>query len=106
MPEPLSARPEARFALVAGIAGGLVAAAVALKGMFAPEDALAAFGVVFVPFVAISGMLVAGIWGLALGCVWHALRGTQHYLRPVLVMAVVAAAGLPAIAAWEILRRF
>ena len=35
MGESLSARPEARFALVAGIAGGLAAAAISVKGIFA-----------------------------------------------------------------------
>ena len=74
MSEPLSARPESRFALVSGVAGALAAAA----------------------------MVFVGVWGLALGCVWHAFRKTQSYYRAVLLLASVVAIGVPAFTGWQI----
>lgn len=100
----LSARPEARFALVAGIAGGIAAAAISVKGIFASANSTAAIGLLFVPFIAAAAMAVTGIWGLALGCAWHALRGTQHYFRAVLLLAWMLVIGGPAAVGWEVWR--
>ena len=100
----LSSRPEARFALVAGIAGGIAAAAISVKGIFASANSTAALGFVFIPFIAAAAMVVTGVWGLALGCVWHALRGTQRYFRAVLLLAWVLVIGGPVAAGWEVWR--
>lgn len=97
-------RPEARFALVAGIAGGIAAALLSVKGIFASGSSTASIGFIFVPFVAAVAMVITGIWGLALGCVWHALRGTQRYFRAVLLLAWVLVIGGSAAAGWEVWR--
>lgn len=92
----LADRPEARFALVAGIAGGLLAAIISIKAIFGSASSTAAIGFVFVPFIMIAVMVMAGTWGLALGCVWHALRRTARYNGIVVVLAAAIAAGVPA----------
>jgi len=48
----------------------------------------------------------AGVWGLALGCVWLSLRGRQRYFPAVLAMAWVAALAAPAAIGWEVWRGF
>ncbi|MBI3375320.1 MAG: hypothetical protein HY017_26675 [Betaproteobacteria bacterium] len=100
----MSARPEARFALVAGIVGGIASAAISVQGIFSSANSTAAIGFLFVPFIAAAAMAATGIWGLALGCVWHALRGTQQYFRAVLLLAWVLAIGGPAAVGWEVWR--
>ena len=100
----LSARPEAPWALWAGSAGGLAAAAVSVHAILGSGSSTAAIGFIFVPFIAIAAMLPAAMWGLALGCVWLSLRGSQRYLRPVLMAAWVFALAVPAVAGWEIWR--
>jgi hypothetical protein len=97
----LSSLPEAKFALVAGVAGALAATAIALKAIFASASSTAAIGILFLPFIAIAAMVACGIWGLALGCAWHGLRGTRRYLPAVLAAAVAAAAAGPAALGWE-----
>ena len=71
----LRERPEARWALWAGIAGLLVAAALQVKAIFASSSATAAIGFVLVPLIAALTAAAAGIWGLALGHVVERLRG-------------------------------
>ncbi len=66
MSESLSARPESRFALVAGIAGALVAAVISVKAIFGSANSTAGIGFVFVPFIMAAAMVFAGVWGLAL----------------------------------------
>ena len=100
--ESLSARPEARFALVAGIGGGLLAALISVKAIFASGSSTAAIGFVFVPFIMMAAMVLAGAWGLALGCVWYALRGERRYYGVVLAMAWAFAAAVPAYAGWQV----
>ena len=102
----LSARPEARFALAAGIAGGLAAALISVKAIFASATSTAAIAMLFVPFIAAAAMVGAGIWGLALGCVWQALRGTQRYFRAVLLSAWVLALAGPAAIGWALWNGF
>lgn len=104
MGESLSARPEARFAHVAGIAGGLAAAAISVKGIFASASSTAAIGFVFVPLIAAAAAVPAGVWGLALGCVWLNLQGARRYYPAVLVMAWVVALAVPAAIGWEVWR--
>lgn len=104
MAERLSSRPEARFALVAGIAGGIFASVVSVKGIFASASSTAAIGFLFIPFIAAAAMVIAGVWGLALGCVWYAVRGRRQYFRAVLLLAWVFALGGPAAAGWEVWR--
>ncbi len=104
MSESLSARPEARFALVAGIAGGLAAAAISVKGIFASASSTAAIGFVFVPLIAAAAAVPAGVWGLALGCVSLSLRGARRYDPAVLVMAWVVVLAVPAAIGWEVWR--
>ena len=102
MSESLSARPESRFAMIAGIAGALLAAVISVKAIIGSASSTAAIGFVFVPFVMIAAMVFTGIWGLALGCVWYALRGRRSYLRPVLLLAWVMALGVPTYAGWQV----
>jgi hypothetical protein len=98
----LSARPEAPWALWSGIAGGVAAAALAVKGIFESGSSTAAIGFVLVPFFAIAAMVFAGIWGLALGCVASSLRRVQHYAPALLLAAWTFALAVPAAAGWEI----
>ena len=100
------ARPEARWALWAGIAGGLAAAALALKGIFSAGSAPATLGFLVVPFIAAVAAVPAGIWGAALGHVVLHMRGKIRSPRPVLVAAIVAAASLPVTVGYEIWRAF
>ncbi len=100
----LSGRPEARFALVAGIDGGLAATALSLKAIFASPSSTAALGILLVPFIAIAAMVIAGLWGLALGCVWLAWRGMQRYFRAVLITAWVVVITGTSVAGWELWR--
>ena len=100
----LSARPEAPWAFWSGIAGGIAAGALAVKGIFESGSSTAAIGFVFVPFLAIAAMVFAGIWGLALGCVVSSLRRVQHYAPALLFVAWIFALAVPATASWEIWR--
>jgi len=100
----LSARPEAPWAFWSGIAGGVAAGALAVKGIFESGSSTAAIGLVLVPFLAIAAMVFAGIWGLALGCVASSLRRVQHYAPALLLAAWIFALAVPAAAGWEIWR--
>ncbi len=97
----LAARPEAPWALAAGVLGALAAAAATVKGIHASASSTAAIGYVFLPFIAAAAGAIAGVWGLALGCVWQSLFRGQRYFRAVLLTAWVVALGLPAVAGWE-----
>lgn len=102
MAEPLSARPEARFALVAGISGGLAAAALSANEILSSSGSTAALGFVFVPLLAALVAVPAGIWGLALGCVWLSLRGRRRYFRAVLLTAWFVTLAGPAALGWHV----
>lgn len=97
-------RPELPWALWAGVAGALAAAAVSVKGIFSSASSTAAIGFIFVPFIAIAAGVLAGVWGLALGTIACHFGGIKRALRPVLIMACVVAAAAPAALGWELWR--
>jgi hypothetical protein len=97
-------RPEAAWALWAGIAGALAAAALSLQGIFSAGSAGATFGFLVVPFIAAAAAIPAAVWGAALGHVVLHARGKIRSPRPVLIAAVVAAASLPVTICYEIWR--
>ena len=98
----LAERPESRFALVAGVIGGLLAAFISVKAIMASASSTAAIGFLFVPFLAAIAMVIAGGWGYATGCLWHALRGARRHHGIVLTLAAIIALGLPAWGAWQV----
>jgi hypothetical protein len=102
MSQTIASRPEARFALIAGIAGALAAAAISVKAIIGSASSTAGIGFVFVPFIMAAAMVFTGVWGLALGCVWYSLRGTVSHYRAILLLAWIMALGLPAYAGWQI----
>lgn len=102
MTQSLATRPEARFALFAGLLGGLAAAVISVKAILGSASSTAGIGFVFVPFIMAGAMVLTGVWGLALGCVWHSMRGTVAHYRAILLLAWLTALGLPAYAGWQI----
>jgi len=102
--EKLSSRPEAPWALWAGVAGGVVAAAVSVKSIMSSGGSTAAIGFLLVPFIAIAAMLATGLWGLAAGCVWLSLRGARQYALLLLAAAWALALAGPAAVGWEVTR--
>ena len=66
-PTGLRARPEAPWALWAGVAGALAAAALSVKAILGSGGADAAAGYLLVPFIAAIAAIPCGIWGAALG---------------------------------------
>lgn len=101
---PLQQRPEARWALWAGIAGAIAAAAVQARAIFASPHASAALGFVFVPLLILLAAVAAGIWGLAVGHIVARLRGAVSEPWIVFAAACVAAASLPLALAYELWR--
>lgn len=98
-------RPEARWALWAGVAAALATASAATYRILAERSAAAGLAFVFVPLVAALAALPAAVWGAALGHVVEHLRGRAAEPR-IVFWAALAAAGLPPlILAWELLRR-
>ena len=98
------ARPEARWALWAGIAGAAAAAGLSLQGIFSAGSAGATFGFLIVPFIAAAAAIPAAVWGAALGHVVLHMRGKIRSSRPVLIAAFVAAVSLPVTIGYEIWR--
>jgi hypothetical protein len=90
----------------AGIAGGIAAAVLSVKGVLASGSSAAAYTYVFIPFIAIAAMLPSAVWGLAVGCVWLSARGAQRYPPAMLAAAWVFALAFPAVIAWEMWRGF
>jgi hypothetical protein len=99
-----SERPEARWAMWCGIAGGLATAALSVRGIHSSAGATAVIGYVLLPFLAALGAVLAGIWGAALGHVVLCLRGKLQGPRLVFAAALAAAAALPAAVGHEIWR--
>ena len=97
-------RPEARWALWAGIAGALATAALSTKMILSHGSSGAALGFVFVPLVAAAAAVPVGIWGAALGHVVLHLRGAAPEPKIVFWAALAAAASLPAAVGHEIWR--
>lgn len=100
----LSSRPEAPWGRVAGIAGGLTAAALSVKGILGSAGSTAAIGFIFVPFIAIAAMIPSAVWGLAAGCVYLSWRGAQQYAPAMLVAAWALTLAAPAAIGWEVWR--
>lgn len=98
----LSERPEARWALWAGVAGAIGATAVQVKAIFSSTDPSAAVAFFLVPLISIAALVAAGIWGLALGHVVARLRGQVREPWQVFAAALVAVAALP-YAVWHAL---
>jgi|SRR5687767_5135129 hypothetical protein len=97
-------RPEARWALWAGVVGALATAVLATRMIFAYGAANAVLGFVLVPLVAATAAVPVAIWGAALGHVVLHLRGRAAEPRILFWAALAAALSLPAVVAYEIWR--
>lgn len=104
MASSFAARPEARWALWAGVFGAIAATALSVKGIFASGGSTAAIGFIFVPLVAAVAAIPFALWGAALGHVVARLRGHVHEPALVFVSALVAALALPLAAGYEVWR--
>jgi hypothetical protein len=91
----LASRPEAPWALAAGVIGLLGAAALSMRDIYNSASGTAPFEVIYVPLVAGMVALLSGIWGLALGHVVARLRGRVEEPWSVFWVALVAAAAVP-----------
>ncbi len=96
----LAQRPEAPWALAAGVLGGLGAAGLSMRDIFTSASSTAAFEVIYVPLMAGMVGMLAGIWGLALGHVVARLRGQVAEPWLAFWVALAAAAGMPLAVAW------
>ena len=105
-PTGFRARPEARWALWAGVAGALATAALLVKAILDSGGSEAAVGYLLVPFMAAVAAIPSGIWGAALGHVVLRLRGVVGEPWIVFWTAVIAAAALPAVIGYELWRRW
>ena len=94
-------RSEARWALWAGIVGALATTALSTRMILSPGGPTAALGFIFVPLIAVAAAIPIGIWGAAVGHVVLHLRGRAAEPRILFWVALVAAASLPAVAAYE-----
>jgi hypothetical protein len=97
----LAQRPEAPWALAAGVLGALGAAGMSMRDIFNSPSGTAPFEVIYVPLVAGLVGLLAGIWGLALGHVVERLRGRVAEPWLAFWVALAAAAGMPLAVAWS-----
>ena len=95
-------RPEARWALWAGILGALVTAALGAKMILSQGASGAGLGFIFLPLVAAAAAVPVGIWGAALGHVVLHLRGRAREPRLLFWAALFAAGSLPGVIAAEI----
>jgi hypothetical protein len=98
------ARPEARYALWAGIVGALATAALGSRMIFSHGSSTAPLGFIFLPFVAAAAAVPIGLWGAALGHVVAHLRGRAAEPKVVFWVALVAAASLPSVLVYEVVR--
>src|SRR5574341_247441 len=94
-------RPEARWALWAGIVGALAAAGLSTKMILSHGSSTAGLGFLFLPLVAAAAAVPIALWGAALGHVVAHLRGRAAEPKIVLWAALVAAASLPAAVGYE-----
>ena len=99
-------RPEARWALGAGIAGALAMAGVSTVMILSQPGPAAGFGFIFVPLIAAAAAVPLAVWGAALGHVVLHLRGRAAEPRIVFWAALVAAVSVPAVLAYELWSRF
>jgi hypothetical protein len=95
-------RPEARWALWAGICGALAMAALSTKMILSHGSSTAGLGFIFLPLLAAAAAVPLALWGAALGHVVLHLRGRAREPRIVFWVAVAAAASLPATVAYEV----
>lgn len=99
-------RPEARWAMWAGIAGALAMAAVSTVMILSHPGPAAGFGFIFVPLIAAAAAVPLAVWGAALGHVVLHLRGRAQEPRIVFWVALAAAAAVPAVLGYELWSRF
>ena len=97
-------RPEAPWALWAGIAGALAVAALSMMSIRASGSPTAAFSYVTLPIVATLAAVPIALWGAALGHAILRLQGAVESPRSVFLAALVVAAALPAIVLYEVQR--
>ena len=97
-------RPEARWALWAGIVGALVTGALGTRMIFGYGAQGAALGFVLLPLVAATAAVPVGIWGAALGHVVLHVRGRSSEPKILFWVALAAALSLPAVVGSEIWR--
>jgi hypothetical protein len=95
-------RPEARWALWAGIVGAVATAALGARMILSHGGSTAGLGFVFLPLVAAAAAVPIGIWGAALGHVVLHLRGRASEPRLVFWAALVAAGSVPGVIAAEL----
>jgi len=98
-------RPEARWALWAGVAGAAVTATLSSYRILSQGSAAAGLAFVFVPLAAAAVAVPAAVWGAAVGYVVLHLRGRASEPRIVFWAALMAAILPPAALAWELWRR-
>lgn len=99
-------RPEARWALWAGIVGALVVFVVSSVMILSQPSPLSGFGFIFVPLIGAVVALPVGVWGAAVGHVVLHLQGRAPEPKIVFWSALVAAISLPAVLIYELLSRF
>lgn len=99
-------RPEAHWALWAGIAAALTTFVVSSVMILADPGSTAAFGFIYVPLVAAVAAIPVALWGAALGHVVLHLRGRATEPKLVFWSALVAALSMPAVLAYELWSRF
>ena len=97
-------RPEARWALWAGIVGALVTGALGTRMIFGYGAQGAALGFMLLPLVAAIAAVPVGIWGAALGHVVLHVRGRSSEPKILFWVALAAALSLPAVVGSEIWR--
>src|SRR5262245_3009607 len=97
-------RPEARWALWAGIVGGLASAALSTRMILSHGSSTAGLGFIFLPLVAAAAAVPIAVWGAALGHVVLHLRGVAPEPKIVFWVALVAAASPPAAVGYEVWR--
>ena len=89
-------RSEARWALWAGVAGGLATALVSTRMILSHGSSTAGLGFIMLPLVAAAAAVPVAVWGAALGHVVAHLRGRAAEPRIVFWVALIAALSLPA----------
>jgi hypothetical protein len=98
-------RPEARWALWAGIVGAVSTAAVSTWKIVAEGTAAAGLSFVLVPLAAAFVAVPAGVWGLALGHVVLHLRGRASEPKAAFWLALMAVVLPPVAVAWDLWHR-
>jgi hypothetical protein len=95
-------RPEARWALWAGIAGAAATAVLGAVMILSHGSSTAGLGFIVLPLVAAAAAVPVAVWGAALGHVVLHLRGRAPEPKIVFWVALVAAASLPATVTYEV----